>query len=141
MTSDWELNIKWSNKKIFSGSGCTSELNTKQHKSRAKAEKKYLTTLQGIKGIPTLIWGGTVQIHHPGDSSRQQQLQVDDDTTWIRYGFSDGQAYRIHRRLVLKPVGERLSTFTSLGELVAALRDVAVGTLLISLFNRAYTLQ
>jgi len=109
------------------------------HKSRAKAEKEYLTTLQGIKGIPTLIWGGTVQIHNPEDSSRQQQL--DDDTTWIRYGFSDGQAYRIHRRLVLKPIGERLSTFTSLGEFVAALRDVAVGMLLSSLFNHAYTLQ
>jgi len=95
------------------------------HEPRAKAEEEYLKVLQGIRGIPRLIWAGTVQIHNPGASSRQQFL--DDNTAWIRHGFSDGHAYRIHRRLVLSPVGQKLSLFTSLGELVAVLRDVAVG--------------
>ena len=51
----------------------------------------------------------------------------DDNTTRICNGFSDGRAYCIHCCLVLSPVGENLSTFTSLGKLVAALRDVVVG--------------
>ena len=65
------------------------------------------------------------QIHDPKDPSRQQFC--DDNTAWVRHGFSDESKYRLHRCLVLKPVGEDLSSFTSLGELVAALRDVAVG--------------
>jgi hypothetical protein len=117
---------------IHEGHGAVAIKDGWPHKSRAGAEKEHLMALKGIKGIPTLIWGGTVQIHNPEDSS--QQRNIDDDTARIRYGFSDGQACRIHRRLVLKPVGQRLSTFTSLGELVAALGDVAVGTPLIASF-------
>jgi len=90
---------------------------------RADAEKTHLESLKGIEGVPTLLWGGTVQIcdHKNRDKFR------DDNTAWIRHGFSDKSVYRIHRRLVLSPVGQNLATFTSLGELVGALRDVAVG--------------
>jgi Fungal protein kinase len=94
-------------------------------KGRADAEKQYLEQLKGVTGVPTLIWGGTVQIHDPKDPKRQRMC--DDDTAWIRHGFSDESKYRIHRRLILSPVGVGLSKFTSLGELVSALRDVAVG--------------
>ena len=93
------------------------------HEGRANAEQDHLKVLKGIRSVPNLIWGGTVQISNPQDMSKT----IDDDTAWIRQKFSDGRAYRIHRRLVLSPVGEALSTFTSLGELVAALRDVAAG--------------
>jgi hypothetical protein len=105
---------------------------------RADAERLHLDNLKGIAGVPTLIWGGSVQIHDPKDPSRQQF--INDDTAWIRYGFSDGSKYRIHRRLILSPVGENLSSFTSLGELIGALRDVAVGMSIHSLADHLYTL-
>lgn len=94
---------------------------------RADAERQYLEKLNRdeVAGIPQLLWGGTVQIHDPKDPLRQRFC--DDHTAWIRHGFSDGTKYRIHRRLILSPVGQDLSSFTSLGELVTALRDVAVG--------------
>jgi len=92
---------------------------------RAEAEKENLKKLENVTGIPELIWGGTVQVSDP--TSNEGKGFRDDNTRWMRLGFSGGQQYRIHRRLVLKPVGENLSTFTSLGELIAAFRDVAVG--------------
>ena len=89
---------------------------------RADAEKEHMEKLKGITGVPELIWGGTVELEvSDGNTLRE------DKTSWIRHGFSDGKKYRIHRRLVMGPVGENLSSFTSLGELVAALRDVIVG--------------
>jgi hypothetical protein len=95
------------------------------HQARAVTEEEHLNHLKGIQGVPTLVWGGTVQIHDPKDSS--QMRFVDDNTMWIREGFSDEYSFRVHRRLVLSPVGEKLSSFSSLGELVAALRDVVTG--------------
>jgi hypothetical protein len=103
---------------------------------RADAERMHLDSLKGVAGVPTLIWGGSVQIHDPKDPSRQQF--VNDDTAWIRHGFSDGSKYCIHRRLILSPVGENLSSFTSLGELIGALRDVAVGMSIHSLADFVY---
>jgi len=110
-------------------------------KGRADAEKQYLEKLKGVTGIPTLVWGGTVQIHDPKDPERQRMC--DDNTAWIRRGFSDESQYRIHRRLILSPVGVGLSKFTSLGELVSALRDVAVGMLMppYLYFSYAYDIQ
>jgi hypothetical protein len=108
---------------------------------RANAEKEHLEALhrRKVRGVPVLIWGGTVQAHLPlGDSNSELH---DDNTLWIRDMFSDRRAYRIHRRLVLSPVGENLSTFSSLGELIAALRDIAVGTSTTSFIYHTYTLQ
>jgi len=90
-------------------------------KSRANAEKDHLATLKDIKGVPKVLWGGTVQITDASGSSR------DDSTFWIRKGFTNGLQSRLHRRLVLTPFGENLSTFASLGELVAAFRDIVDG--------------
>jgi hypothetical protein len=104
---------------------------------RANAEKENLELVRNITGVPTLVWGGTVQAHLPNSGN---QL-VDDNTLWIRHMFSDRRTFRIHRRLVLKPVGENLSTFTSLGELIAALRDVAVGMSMPNFIYHAYILQ
>ena len=89
---------------------------------RANAEKENLEAVQGIQGVPTLIWGGAVQASLPTTNN-----QHDDNTLWLHDMYSDRRTFRSHRRLVLSPVGENLSTFTSLGELIAALRDVAVG--------------
>ncbi|KAF8798241.1 hypothetical protein BYT27DRAFT_7123095 [Phlegmacium glaucopus] len=88
---------------------------------RADAERQHLEKLRGIQGIPTLLWGGTVQIHDPKDPLRQRLC--DDNTAWICHGFSDERRYRLHHRLILYSVGQDLSSFTSLGELVTALRD------------------
>ena len=88
---------------------------------RAEAETDNLLVVKDVTGVPDLTWGGAVQARRADN-----QLQ-DDNTLWIRHLFSDRRAYRIHRHLVLSPVGENLSTFSSLGELIAALRDVAVG--------------
>jgi Fungal protein kinase len=104
---------------------------------RANAEKENLEIMQKTTGIPTLVWGGTVQAHLP---NLDNELG-DDNTLWIRHMFSDRRTFRIHRRLVLKPVGENLSTFTSLGELIAALRDVAVGMLMTNFIYHAYILR
>ena len=84
---------------------------------RANAEKLNLELVQGITGVPTLVWGGTVQAHLPNSGNEL----VDDNTLWICHMFSDRHTFHIHRRLVLKPIGKKLSTFTSLGELIAAL--------------------
>jgi hypothetical protein len=90
---------------------------------RADAERRHLEQLKDIEGVPTLLWGGTVKIR----DHKNKEKFCDDNTAWIRHGFSDKSVYRLHRRLILSPVGQNLATFTSLGELVAALRDVAVG--------------
>ena len=106
---------------------------------RANTEKENLEILHlhKVRGVPELIWGGAVQAHLP---TTNNQLH-DDNTLWIRHMFSDRCAFHIHRRLVLKPVGENLSTFTSLGELMAALRDVAVGMSMTNFIYHAYILQ
>jgi hypothetical protein len=103
---------------------------------RADAEKENLEIVQDIRGVPKLIWGGSVQAHLPAGNN-----QLNDDTTlFIRNLFSDRRGFRIHRRLVLSPVGENLSTFASLGELVAALRDVVVGMFMTNFIYHAYIL-
>ena len=101
---------------------------------RADTEKEHLVAVKNnhITGVPTLIWGGAVQALRADN-----QLQ-DDNTLWIRHLFSDRREYRIHRRLVLSPVGENLSMFSSLGELIAALRDVAVGMSMTSCIYHTY---
>ena len=89
---------------------------------QADAEKEHMEKLKGITGVPELIWGGTVELEvRDGNTLRE------DKTLWICHGFSDGKKYRIHRHLVMGPIGENLSSFTSLGELVAALQDVIFG--------------
>jgi hypothetical protein len=84
------------------------------HHTRADSEPFYLKKLQkaGILGVPTIIWDGVVG--SDGDES----------TLTIRRGFFSEQDYRIHRRIVMTPSGEPLTTFTSLSELISALRDV-----------------
>ena len=94
---------------------------------RADVEKVHLEKLKDVTGVPKLIWGGAVEITDPSSNSRSERKFRQDDTLWMRLGFSEGRQYRIHRRLVLSPVGELLSSFTSLGELIAAFRDVVVG--------------
>jgi hypothetical protein len=89
---------------------------------RADTEKKHMEKLKGLTGVPELIWGGTVELE-VSDSNTLHE----DKTSWIRQGFSDGKKYHIHQCLVMGPVGENLSSFTSLGELVAALQDIIVG--------------
>ena len=83
-------------------------------KSQADAEKDYLAMLKDIKGIPKVLWGRMVQITDASGSSR------DDSTLWIHMGFTNGLQSQIHHCLVLTPFGKNLSTFASLGELVAA---------------------
>ena len=106
-------------------------------KGRADTERQYLKKLDGITGVPKLIWGGTVQIHDPKDPLQQQFC--DDNTVWIRHGFSDESKYRLHRWLILSPVGKKLSSFTSLGVLVAALQDVAVSRYMSTCLYSSYT--
>ena len=109
------------------------------HKGRAMAEEEHLRALDGVTGVPKLVWGETVQIHNPEDSSRQSFCP--DSTAWIRRGFSNETKLRLHRHLVLTPVGQDLSSFTSLGELVAALRDVVVGRSISCLYSQyAYSI-
>ena len=105
----------------------------------ANAEKENLETLHlhKIRGVPELIWGGAMQAHL---LTKNDQLN-DDNTLWICHMFSDRCTFRVHCCLVLKPVGENLSTFTSLEELVAALWDVAVGMSMTNFIYHAYILQ
>ena len=79
-------------------------------KGQADAEKEHMEKLKGIAGVPELIWGGTVELE-----VRDGNTLHKDKTSWIRCGFSNGKKYHIHQRLVMGPIGENLSSFTSLG--------------------------
>jgi len=75
---------------------------------RADAEKEHMEKLKGITGDPELIWGGTVELEVSDGNTL-----CEDKTLWIRHGFSDGKKYCIHQCLVMGPVSENLSSFTS----------------------------
>ena len=102
----------------------------------AGAEKEHLEVITGITGVPSLIWGGAVQALIGSNNEVHE-----DNTLWIHDMFSDRHAYCIHCHLVLSPVGENLSTFSSLGELIAALLDIAVGMLMTSFIHHTNILQ
>lgn len=87
------------------------------HHTRATSESKYLRLLQaaGVSGIPTIVWDGAV-----GSGG-------DESTLTIRRGFFSEQDYRIHHRIVMTPCGVPLTMFSSLAELINALKDIAVG--------------
>ena len=102
----------------------------------AGAEKEHLEVITGITGVLSLIWGGAVQALVGSNNEVHE-----DNTLWIRNMFSDRCAYHIHCRLVLSPVGKNLSTFSSLGELIAALQDIAVSMSMTSFIHHTNILQ
>lgn len=86
-------------------------------RSRQQNETDFLTLLDSLEGVPDLIAGEDVKLPS-GDL----------DCTLPRTG--QNVEARVHRRLVLSPVAEHLSTFRSKKELVGAFIDVLQGKIL-----------
>ena len=83
------------------------------HESRLNCEVDILRKIQGLKGVPQLIAAWTVQI---GGS---------DDRTDIRHlSLSSPSDVRVHRRLLMEPVGMPLSEFKTIHELLSILIDI-----------------
>jgi hypothetical protein len=66
-----------------------------------------------VEGVPDLVWGGEVLL---SDGTV-------DSTAMNRIGITYSEE-RVHRRLVMQPVGERIQTFRSKKELISVLVDL-----------------
>ena len=83
------------------------------HESRVNCEGDILTKILGLKGVPQLISIWTVKIDG-----------VDDRTDIRRLSLFCSSDIRIHRQLLMQPVGIPLSDFGSIRELLSVLIDV-----------------
>ena len=95
---------------------------------RTHSEVDILRQILGVEGVPALIAGEDVQL--PNGST--------DSTTPFRAGTSYHEE-RVHRRLVMQPVGQPLYTFVSKKELVGAIIDIVKG--MQHFYSSVYDLQ
>jgi hypothetical protein len=90
-------------------------------------EEKVLEIVRGIPNVVTLIAAWDVEYEGESDST----LRIRN-----RHGkFSPGFRCKYHRRMLLTPCGEPLSTFSSKRELISAFRDFVVGGFLPLMFE------
>jgi hypothetical protein len=80
---------------------------------RASNEIDLLQEMDDVDGVPNLIWGGDVLL---SDGTV-------DSTAMNRVGLQYSEE-RVHRRLVMQPVAERIQTFNSKRELISVLIDI-----------------
>lgn len=104
------------------------------HTGRKVTEEHILGRISGMRGVPTLVKAWTVQI-----------AGVDETTDLLRPTFLTRNMEfetRIHRRLLMTPVGEPLINFGSLQELVSILIDIVHGkhTALLLILNLTFSL-
>lgn len=92
---------------------------SRQHKEHQHKEHHILAFLneRKIKNVPELI---AHEIVHVPDESGQMVM----DSTERFRGPKTGVEIRDHHRLVMYPCGESLKSFSSLPELMGAIRDV-----------------
>lgn len=89
------------------------------HISRKNTEADILERISGVSGVPELVAAWTVPL---GEN--------DQSTDLIRPSFLFGNMTfetRIHRRLMMTPVGDPLSSFTCIRELVSIFIDIVDG--------------
>src|ERR1700722_8402975 len=87
------------------------------HRGRQHSELEILKEISGIQGVPRFVCGEDIELPD----------KTVDSTALIRMGQSSIDI-RIHRRLVMQPVGEPISSFISKKELVGAFIDIINGT-------------
>jgi hypothetical protein len=80
---------------------------------RTSNEIDLLKEMADVEGVPDLVWGGEVLL---SDGTV-------DSTALNRIGITYSEE-RVHRRLVMQPVGERIQTFRSKKELISVLIDL-----------------
>ncbi|KAG1853581.1 hypothetical protein C8R48DRAFT_610918 [Suillus tomentosus] len=87
-------------------------------------EEKVLEIVRGIPNVVTLVAAWDVQYEGESDSTLRIRK---------RHGgkFSPGFRCKYHRRMLLTPCGEPLSTFSTKRELISAFRDFVVGGFLL----------
>jgi Fungal protein kinase len=90
----------------------------------ASHEEDIYEHISGIKGVPTLLKTWTVQNAGDDDSTLRHR-----PSSWDRRELSPEYVTRIHRRLLMAPVGSPLSSFRSqrefLGGLITALESMS----------------
>ena len=95
------------------------------HKGRKRTEKEILLKIKGLLGVSQLVEAWTVQTEG-----------ADETTDWLRPPFLVGNKdfeTRLHRRLLLTPVGDPLVEFSSLQELISIFIDIVHGEQLLSI--------
>jgi hypothetical protein len=85
------------------------------HEGRRSNEADILRQISGVACVPILI--AAEDLKHPGDPN------ITDSTRLYRAGFDFDEA-RLHRRILMQPVGESVWSFTSKKELVGVFMDV-----------------
>jgi hypothetical protein len=85
------------------------------HEGRKSSEADILRQISGVACVPTLI--AAEDLKHPGDPN------VTDSTCLYRAGV-DYDEVRLHRRILMQPVGTSIWSFTSKKELVGAFMDI-----------------
>ena len=89
------------------------------HKGRKRTEEEILLKIQGLLGVSQLVEAWTVQADGANET-----------TDWLRPSFLVGNKEfetRLHRRLLLTPVGDPLVQFSCLQELVSIFIDIVHG--------------
>ena len=97
---------------------------------RTRSEIETLTVIKknGLcdgYGIPELVHGEDVLVC--GVSGSEREYVVDSTARW-RVRDESGGEERVHRRIVMKPVGRHITNFKSLKELVGAFMDITKGS-------------
>jgi hypothetical protein len=86
------------------------------HNGRTASEIETLKLIFDVEGVPKLIAGEEVKL--PNGKV--------DSTNLRRHGITHDEE-RLHRRLVMEPVAEPLSSFKSKKELIGAIKDIVQG--------------
>ncbi|KAI5999608.1 hypothetical protein EDD15DRAFT_2160638 [Pisolithus albus] len=98
------------------------------HKGRKHTEEQILVKIKGLLGVSQLVEAWTIQTEG-----------ADEMTDWLRPAFLVGNTEfetRLHRRLLLSPVGDPLVQFHSLQELVSIFIDIVqVHFVLVDVYN------
>jgi hypothetical protein len=86
---------------------------------RTHSEIAMLERIKDVTCVPTIICGEDLQLPDSGGA---------DSTTVIRRGEAVESEERIHRRILMTPVGESIFSFTSKKELIGGFIDIIEGT-------------
>jgi hypothetical protein len=94
---------------------------------------KYIESNGVREGVPKLVCGEDVLVCDGWDDTHTELHYIIDCTARRRVGSGEK---RIHRRLLMGPVGTRITNFRTLKELVGSFIDVIKGIFLIFFANR-----
>ncbi|KIM77878.1 hypothetical protein PILCRDRAFT_11564, partial [Piloderma croceum F 1598] len=91
------------------------------HEGRTSSEIDVLKYIANIQGVPTLIAGEDVT--YPGVLTDNCNSTIIDSTKLCRVGL-DYEEARLHRRILMQPVGESIVFFATKKELIGVFLDV-----------------